>query len=167
MFNIATLKKGISNKKTIFWSRGLVKKMGETLGLVRLTLARKLQPLLYIIRYWNYFWFYPWKFWIIKLRNNVTKNSVSSWILDVCKYTDYRLRYLYKHYFHWIKWRLPLITHNPRTSNLRTTVCHKTTLKFQLVSSFMIGWNSSCRRSKFQFSWSLAHCCTKVRPCKS
>ena len=51
VFNIATLKKGISNKKTIFWSRGLVKKMGETLGLVRLTLARKLQPLLYIIRY--------------------------------------------------------------------------------------------------------------------
>ena len=25
VFNIATLKKGISNKKTIFWSRGLVR----------------------------------------------------------------------------------------------------------------------------------------------
>ena len=86
--------------------------------------------IVYIIRYWNNFWFYPWKFWIIKLRNNVTKNSVSSWILDVCKYTDYRLRYLYKHYFHWIKWRLPLITHNPRkTSNLRTTVCQKASAK--------------------------------------
>ena len=69
--------------------------------------------IIYIIRYWNYFWFYPRKFWIIKLKNNVTKNSVSSWILDV-----YRLRYACKHNFHWIKWRLPLITHKPRTSNL-------------------------------------------------